>query len=418
MTTQAIAAGSVRTPHCVVLATYSEDPETREALRLWRAERIGGPALEVKGIAVQEVDQEVGIHDVVMYSLQGLMPRALSGEEAGGYCREYVSARSLPKHGLLGKSAVILARVDRTNPDRSSRAEAEAILGVVVGTQKPALVGGLLVPGIEMWSFFDDLDWLVLLCNDDDEVEAEAGHLLYVNLRMIEMAFHKILHQGHQARREANRVAVLRDELARELTALDESLGRLDVDESPDALRLAERRGGLALRGESRLIASVGPLLSMQTSIEANRRNFLAYRSGLGKGPGRAALNVRLRRAGQERDQIRADIGYCRSVLETARVTGQSHQTRLMTVMSLNEIHENRLREVDTFRRESLAKKLTLLGLWIGLMQVATAILPFLLPSMTDALRLWLKIAFSGLLSVGFTLLIWAFWPPKSRSTL
>src|SRR5262249_55874651 len=103
--------------------------------------------------------------DTFMALYQARLVEACSPEDAARFCLEAVARRSWPEAlgPALGRTAVVLARVEGPAADRA--AEAEALLAGLTGGRPLALAGGPIGPGVALWAPADDPTWLVLLCD-------------------------------------------------------------------------------------------------------------------------------------------------------------------------------------------------------------------------------------------------------------
>lgn len=363
----------LRVPHCVRLATYHDDAATREELRRWEgAGRRNGPPRDDQP-PIEEAVQKLNLPDVVAVLHQARIDGAYTAEEAARLCLQAFGCRPLPAAGRLGLTSVVLARVERSERDRS--AEAAALLAALTGASSMRVQGGPLAPAVELWAPKDDLGWLLLLCDDDDRAEAGAASRLYGELWVAEVGFHKVCYQHDLVAPARRRLESERATLQGELDHLAAALEQPDQADSPEALRTALDLNGRTTKAQRALIETAGRLRMMRTSLEANRANLLAFRSLLGDEPGRTALDARLQRTDQAIWQIRTDLGYCKPLLRAVRDICELHRTGLMTVMSIGEMEAGRRRAKETARHNRFARWLSLGVIWIGLTQVANGVL-------------------------------------------
>src|SRR5207249_6918588 len=124
----------------------------------------------------------------------------------------------------------------------------------------------------------------------------------------------------------------------------------------------------------------------------------------LGSGAGLEALETRRQRMDQMIAQVRADLEYTEPELESAHDVCALHRTALLTEQNEIEKHENNLRERGN-------RRIALLGLWIGLMQVVSSIW---VADRESALWTYLMALWAVIGVVGVA--VWWFGTPKNES--
>lgn len=364
---------------CVRLATYENLPGVEEELRRWEDDVRHQPhrttadaAYDVKELLQLRVPEGRGV--VMLADNVAHQRGPFDGETAARLCRQASALHRLPTIKPIGLTTVLLARVTGRTPNgdstRSSGDLADALLRDWSDDGRPPihLSGGPLASGVELWGPTDDLTHLVLLCDDTEDAERDAASRLFAPLWNLEVGFHKLLHQLTQVPALRHQLKQEREALQAELDRLSETLRQPIEEITPTLLRAAHAQNDRTTQAHCALIKTSGELRKARTTLEANRANLIAFSPMLGEAAGCTALDLRRGRADQEIAQIRADLDYCRPVLESVPYMAELHQTRLMTLSNISELVENKLRERTNWL-------VAVFGLWIGLMQITPALL-------------------------------------------
>jgi hypothetical protein len=215
----------LRELHCVRLATCGR--EMHQVVSDWKVASESAEGVNLKALDIV-LPSFHGPNDVLSIVHQFYLANtgAIAPDQAAEDCREACRNRPLPGIPLLGASSVIVARVVSGSKNRWSEREAELLLAKFLGADPAPVRGGLLSPGIALWSRSDDLSALSLLCEDDNDHEREAGRILHAVLLRLETCVHKCRYYSDEYLKERARLLHERRELEKKVEAQAESLRR------------------------------------------------------------------------------------------------------------------------------------------------------------------------------------------------
>jgi hypothetical protein len=357
-------------------------------------------------------------HDALALLREFRVFGAVTLNEAAGLCQSLLLGPR-PPDGYLGQTTVLIAQPTEATSTRQLAEQLLTALGAGVGP----IQGGVLQPGVELFSGSDPT-WLVLLIKDKDQEKA-AGQLLNTTLWFVEMSFHKILGQ----QKEYGRICGEGGRLFQQSQSLREELDRLAAREQSDDIG---DRLDRATRAYGELIKTVEWVRKTQVTLETNRANLLRYLPDLGQESGLAALVGRRQRADLAIGQARTDLGYLQPLLEYGRWVIGSLQTQKLIVIGQAESQAAAQRETDRRQAEEegewLKRHIDVAVIWLtfaqfwGLALTAYFAEEVARPGETTWARfwqiwllMWLPPTLLGVVLIFFGLRLWRGWTRNKR---
>ncbi len=392
---------------CLVrYATYPHEADVLAKLATWKAKSEAGSVANNGDAPSGLVILEKFNHVTIVYD-QAILSGEPTSEEAAVQCRALIEHRPMPvRDRIIGLTSVVQARcrVEEGASASEMATSATDLLTMLTASEYGVVRGGEISPGVELWGRTDDLGWLVMLCADTDGSEHSADWLLLGPLWKHEVAVHKAQRQYDQFRRLHRRLREQRESLQRAISALATVLDRHGTDGTMIDPEAALKQNAATTSARCAMNEMVGRVRRMVTTLEAQLANLQAMRLLLGSGAGLEALEPRRQHIDQMIAQVRAELDYTEPALESAHDICALHRAALLTDQNEIERRENILRERGN-------RRIALLGLWIGLMQVVSSVW---LAEKTSSLWTWLVAIWSVIGIVGVT--VWWFGTERTET--
>jgi hypothetical protein len=338
------------------------------ALRLTTVLRTDAAPARPTTSPLEVITQVDVVHDMASVLEQSASQDDFTPEAAVAWCRDRLDALTPVRGRVLGRTAVLFARV----PEADRAAAARALFAAWAGGKPGAVRGGELVPGVALYSATDP-GLLVLLCDPGDDAERAAAARLYGPLRLAEAFAHKVAAQQAEYEDLRGKLFDARNGLDAELAPYTRAVTAAgpSVSEAADRVLAANHRVTTAYVNLCRVVARARRMAAM---LCANRANLRTYLAAVGDGPGRRAVAGRVRAAGLAVGQVRTDLAAVRPLLDVAEWTSTYHCHRQLTALALAEAKANRLREAEEKQRERVDLLLAAAAAWLGFTQVWEAV--------------------------------------------
>ncbi|MDX2038028.1 MAG: hypothetical protein SFX72_15375 [Isosphaeraceae bacterium] len=249
-------------------------------------------------------------------------------------------------------------------------AEANSLIEAISGRPVAELPGGIVADGLRLFDLPGPTDrWLLVY---ENEHAADALSFARAALRDFAFACHKVADQ-FALYRSGRRAQAL--EAERTLRDRVEAFAFPRESVNPrDRCDAASRAALEIAEAYRKALLGQGDAARVEAMLVANLRNLELIASRMGVAPGSPGAALLARRIEEERlglDQVRADLGLIGPTVVAAESIARLCHGEVQASLTLVEARENEIRVDQGRRADRNNRRLVLVGLWIGLTQIA-----------------------------------------------